>query len=153
MEAQVILYFAYGSNMNPRRMSERGINIVKPISCSLAGYKLIFNKKAKDGAFAYANIQISCEDDFVEGILYQLSNEDIKKLDRFEGFPNHYDKKSLSVVCSDGKNVQALTYIANGNMIKNGLKPKKEYLNHLLAGKDYLSEKYYKSLSNTSTYD
>lgn len=49
-------YFAYGSNMNKDRMKERKINFTSRQFAKLLCYKLVFNKKAKDGEFAYANI-------------------------------------------------------------------------------------------------
>jgi hypothetical protein len=43
-----------------------------------------------------------------------------------------------------------LGYIANSEYIKEGLRPEKEYLNHLLEGKEYLSESYYENLKVNS---
>lgn len=47
--------------------------------------------------------------------------------------------------------VAATVYIANPLMLKEGLRPSQEYIDHLLAGKRYLSESYYKKLQGVST--
>jgi len=49
-------YFAYGSNMNKDRMTERGINFTSRQFAKLADYKLVFNKKASKGNYTYSNI-------------------------------------------------------------------------------------------------
>ena len=41
-----IYYFAYGSNMNHRRMIDRGVDYSKSELGILTGYKLVINKKS-----------------------------------------------------------------------------------------------------------
>ena len=72
------------------------------------------------------------------------------KLDKFEGAPVHYQKEIITVNTEDGP-VNAIVYIANPNMIRENLKPSQEYLNHLLGGKDLLTESYYSVLSKIET--
>ena len=139
-------YFCYGSNMNIKRMNDRGIKPSSIESAILKNYKLVFNKIAsgKIGE-SYANIvpEKGC---IVEGVLYRISSEAIKILDKFEGHPKHYIRSDIQVIMKNGNNVTAITYIATQNKVKDGLLPGQEYMAHLLAGKDYLSEEYYKSL-------
>ena len=104
-------YFAYGSNMNKERMTERKINFTSRQFAKLDGYKLVFNKKAKDGNYTYANIIVS-DDEFVEGVLYEFSDEEISKLDKAEGFPIHYDKIQVNLTDKENNSVNATTYIA-----------------------------------------
>jgi len=140
------LYFAYGSNMNPERLIKR-IGYLPPLQkASLQDYAVVFNKpNAINPNEGFANIvpQAGAE---VEGILYEVTDEDMGKLDQFEGVPNHYIRQSISVV-SQQLIFDAVTYIAV--IVKKGLKPSRGYLNHLLAGKDYLSETYYQQLAKT----
>lgn len=84
----------------------------------------------------------------MEGILYEIQDPDIKKLDRCEGYPNHYDRIRARVKLDDGKEVEAITYIARPDKVREGLKPSKEYLDHLLKGCDLLSEEYCEMLRN-----
>ena len=89
----------------------------------------------------------------VEGILYEIRDSDIRKLDRYEGYPNHYDRINITVKLNNGQEVSAVTYVANPDKTCYGLKPSKEYLDHLLAGKDYLSPEYFEKLKATETID
>lgn len=148
-------YFAYGSNMNPERMRQRRINFSKREWAVLKGWRLEFNKMASSNPNeGYANIvRANITRDSVEGILYEISGEDIKNLDRYEGYPNHYDKINVKLELNGGSEVEAITYIAQPDKTRNGLKPSREYLNHLLKGCDLLSEEYCDKLRKKETLD
>ena len=63
-------------------------------------------------------------------------------------------KISIKVLLpSDGQKVCAITYIANPKKIREGLKPRRCYLEYLLAGEDFLSASYLKWLQETETLD
>jgi len=146
-------YFAYGSNMDPNRMKKRGINFSKREHAVLEGWKLLFNKIAsRNSNEGYANIEKE-EGNVVEGILYELQESDIEKLDRWEGCSHHYKKISIKVRLDTGKEIEAITYVANPNKVKQGLKPSKEYLAHLLKGCDLLSSEYCERLRQWETLD
>ena len=141
-------YFAYGSNMNPARMQARGLAVLEALPGRLPGYGLCFNKRAMDRApgRAYANIQYAREG-LVEGVLYRLeSAREITKLDHFEGTPIYYSRECFPVMTAHG--VQAAwVYIANPAFREEGLLPSQDYLAHLLAGRELLSEAYYWALA------
>ncbi len=140
-----VFYFAYGSNMNPERVKARGIKYVEVLSGHLFGYELVFNKYSSKREGSAANIARR-KNEVTEGVLYLLSDaEQITKMDPFEGFPNHYARKMLSVV-TNSKSVKAWVYIANQSFVKENLLPPRWYLNHLLGGREFLSEQYYKKL-------
>ena len=144
-----IYYYSYGSNMNQNRMLERGCIFDKVEKAKLKNYILVFNKKSqKDPSITFANV-IQKENSIVEGMLYTLDEDKIKLLDKFEGFPKHYNRILLDVETDNGL-VNAYVYIAQQEWISNGL-PSKEYLNHLLEGKNFLSENYYNMLKETVT--
>jgi len=144
----MIGYFAYGSNMNPARMQARGLRVLEAMSGYLPGYRLCFNKRATDRAAgrAYANIG-HCLAGQVEGVFYRLHDErEISKLDHFEGTPIYYSRECLSIVTAQG--VQpAWVYIANPAFRQEGLLPSADYLAHLLAGQQWLSEPYWSALA------
>jgi gamma-glutamylcyclotransferase (GGCT)/AIG2-like uncharacterized protein YtfP len=145
-------YFAYGSNMDKDRMTKRGINFTSRHFARLTGHKLVFNKKAFDGDFSYANI-IPCDTDFVEGALYEFPDNEITNLDRVESYPKHYDKIQITVIDRENNSIEATTYIAQPDKIANGLLPRREYLNFLLAGGDILSDPYFEILKQVQTYE
>lgn len=146
-------YFAYGSNMNPERLKKRNVNFYERKKASLKGYDLSFDKKAKDGEFGYATIQPSNDEQPIQGAIYEIDDKDLKQLDKYEGYPEHYDKIEVEILDENNIPVKAITYIAKPEKIVAGLKPTKEYLSHLLAGKDILSDDYFNNLSKTETVD
>jgi gamma-glutamylcyclotransferase (GGCT)/AIG2-like uncharacterized protein YtfP len=143
-------YFAYGSNMNPERVQKRKMAFTEMFAGRLNDYRLVFNKRSTiyPGA-ASANVQRS-RGDVVEGLLYQLSEENgIEAMDPFEGYPVRYDRFLLPVETHAGA-VDAWVYIANQEYIQEGLQPASWYLRHLLEGKPHLSPDYYEQLAAVS---
>jgi len=132
-------------------MKDRKVNFKKRELATLKNYELCFNKQSsRNPEEGYANLSPE-EDTVIEGVLYEINDEDIVKLDRFEGYSNHYDKKTIEVKLKSGKEVYALVYIAQPDKIKEGLKPTKEYLNHLKERQDLISEEYNNSLQSVDT--
>ncbi len=146
-------YFAYGSNMDQKRMRDRGVEFTSRERAILKGWRLVFNKVAnRNPKEGYANI-VEDKDGVVEGILYEISEEGMGRLDDCEGHPDHYYREKVTVILDNGEEVKAITYIAQPKMERGGLKPTREYLNHLLAGCDLLSGGYCEMLKKWKTLD
>jgi len=146
-------YFAYGSNMNFRRMRSRNANYKNMRRARLYGYRLKFNKLCSSHpSEGFANLVVD-PNGIVEGVLYEMKMSDIISLDRFEGFPNQYIRIHVKPVFNGGNGVISVTYIANSIMVKDGLLPSKSYLSNLLQAKDFLSDQYYSKLVKHNTYD
>ncbi len=146
MLLEVDHYFAYGSNMNPLRVAERGLKSAKPMSALLRFYRLVFNKRSKGSrTTGHANIEYDPVSN-VEGVLYKLdSSEEILKMDPFENAPVNYSREAVRLETECGVR-WAWTYFANPALKQDGLLPEREYLDHLLKGKSYLSISYYNNL-------
>lgn len=142
-------YFAYGSNMNPARMQARGLAVEQALAGRLAGYRLCFDKRAHDHpGRAYANIRHQAGG-VVEGVLYRLADEhELLKLDVYEGTPIFYSRERMPIDTQHGP-IGAWLYIANPVWRSEGLAPSRAYLEHLLAGRPYLSEPYWAALAAT----
>lgn len=127
-------YFAYGSNMLKARLEERVGTVSYLGKAILMNYTLNFSKLGNDGS-GKASI-IEEEGSVVEGAIYQLTKDQMKILNRFEGFPKHYTKLKLSVTCeeSNKKRLKVVTYVANPDYIREDLLPTKEYLDFILRG-------------------
>jgi gamma-glutamylcyclotransferase (GGCT)/AIG2-like uncharacterized protein YtfP len=132
--------------MSQKRMEERGIEIFSKKSGILENYKMIINKKSfKNPEIGFANI-IQDENSIVEGVVYDIDEKDVKILDKYEGFPNHYLKYFLNVKIDNNKE-KCLIYIAKSNWTtKNEIKTTIDYKNYILEGKEFLSENYYENL-------
>lgn len=143
-------YFAYGSNMNPRRMLARGIAFNDSIAGSLKGFELCFDKRAPGKPrVAHANIRYARHAE-VEGVLYSLADPvDIANLDRYEGTPVRYSREVYAVNTLRGI-VHAWVYVGNRAMLAEGLFPERSYLQHLLAASVLYSSDYRRRLEMQS---
>lgn len=160
----VARYFAYGSNMNPDRVRQRGLVFAHVTPASLAGYALAFDKTAAaHPGSGHANITYA-PGGRVEGVLYWLAGRDeIRRMDRFESTPVNYSREIVRVRVHaahlppggvpDGMEdddgavvIPTWTYVANPAVRRAGLLPPRSYLAHLLAGRPFLSAAYVQRL-------
>ncbi len=143
------LYFAYGSNMNPARMARRGMRYVDSMPAALGGWSLRFNKRAEGKrGIAYANI-VPEREGRVEGVLYRLTEAaGITRMDPYEGYPVRYARRIMEVETREGLQ-PAWVYIASPDWQEEGLVPERFYLNHLLSGRPWLSDEYFRDLART----
>ena len=142
-------YFAYGSNMNVERMASRNLKVVSASSAHLQGFGLRFNKRSRrDATLACANITYA-PNERVEGVLYKLENDsEIIKLDSHEGSPFFYSREQFWVQSGNGQ-IATWIYVANPSVIDNSIKPARWYVEHLLAGKPFLTLEYWQMIDNT----
>jgi hypothetical protein len=139
-------YFAYGSNMNVARMTGRDMNFTSVVAGCIQGFGLRFNKRSRrDNNLACANIVYS-PSERLEGLLYKLDGVDeIAKLDVHEGSPRRYSREVFAVDTANGVEY-AWIYVANPAVIDNQIKPARWYVEHLLAGREYLSDEYWRGI-------
>ena len=140
----MIKYFAYGSNMDMSRLSNRGVNPITRNKGTLKNWKLKFNKKASAGDWSFANIEPS-EGDTVEGLVFTIKESDLKLLDKFEGAPRHY-RREILIVETYTEEIKCITYVAQPEHIMEGLLPLEEYMDFLIKGSVLLSYEYQKML-------
>jgi gamma-glutamylcyclotransferase len=140
-----VFYFAYGSNMNSQRLEERVGRYFSRYPGTLHGWKLTFDKPNAFGR-SYANIKRD-DKSVVEGIVYELTPNQIKKMDFFEGAPEHYERKLMTVEIA-GQRFLATVYVANNR--KDNILPELGYLRHLFAGQRFLSRQYLQTILNVA---
>ncbi len=142
-------YFAYGSNMNTERMASRDLHVVSVCAAYLPRFGLRFNKcSRRDATLACANI-IYAPNERVEGVLYQLQNPcEIIKLDPHEGTPFRYSREQFFVHTENGI-IASWVYVANPAVVDNSIKPARWYVEHLLAGKPFLTAEYWQKIDRT----
>lgn len=90
------LYFAYGSNMNIDQMRERCPDSRYFGKAFLEDHQIAFTRYSSKWQSAVADILVK-PGKIVWGILYNISIEDLQKLDRHEGHPGVYIRKQLVV--------------------------------------------------------
>lgn len=97
---QKYFYFAYGMNTNVAGMAARC-----PAAKSLGGAFL----RNYQFRFAGPADVVPTNNNYVDGVLWEITPECLRSLDRLEGYPDFYDRKYVTVQ-SGGKNVKALVY-------------------------------------------
>ena len=143
MSLTVHHYFAYGSNMNPARVRQRKMSFESADSGHLFDYSLRFNKRSlKYPGAAAANVMAVVKG-VTEGVVYRLVDPvQIEMMDPYEGYPVRYRRTALPIVTKAGV-VDAWVYTANEDYVAEALATAQWYLNHLLAGRGYLSHSYF----------
>ena len=150
----MVYYFAYGSNIDLKRVEGMDLHFSSIRAATLHDWKLVFNViDNKYEGTGYANI-VPSKHRSVEGLIYEIDRSSIKKLDFLEGYPHYYLKKKITVVNNDdGAKINCLTYVGNQEMIEKGLKPLRIYMKHLLSGKIFMSNEYFRNLNHIKTIE
>jgi cation transport regulator ChaC len=147
MRTSTVLYFAYGSNMNSGRIKTRIGRLPERMAAKLFGYKLVFNKPSGIDDTAYANIEKTNHNHYIEGFVYYLKPADIFVIDKYEGYPKSYSRENLFVELNNGQTQECLTYIANITA-KRERAPRFDYAYHVFKGAQDLSDEYFKTVVN-----
>jgi gamma-glutamylcyclotransferase len=157
MAAGLKWYFAYGSNMNVARLldgrlAKKGVAMGARIGGRLDGWELSFNKIRQEKGSGAGNILLA-PGKVVHGTLNAMPDAGLDVLDGWERVAaGHYERRTLPVVRTDtGETVDAIAYVAL--LVGEGLRPTREYLGHLLAGRDLLPSEYGAWLEATPTLD
>lgn len=138
-QEQLILYFAYGSNLDEMQMEQRCPNASIHGRARIKGFRFVINGRG------VASISDSPYD-VVEGVLWGISASDELVLDWYEGVTGgYYGKKHLLVKdLTTGEMVEALVYIATD--VEFG-EPRPGYLEKIIKSaqnhgfeEDYLEE-------------
>ena len=146
-------YFSYGLSMDREKMSEWDVEFSQRTRATLLGYRLEFNKvSSEDPDEGHANI-VRFENGIVEGVLYEIKDSDLSRLDEHEECPAQSERIRVEVVSDDRQRAKALTYTARPDKVKFGLKPTMEHIGHLMAAGNLLSESYRRKLSVWETLD
>jgi gamma-glutamylcyclotransferase len=118
-------YFAYASNLSRKQMAERCPAAKPRLIAKLPNYKLVFAGWSRKWRGGYATIRQSTGN-VVAGALYEISEQDLRLLDRYEDYPLTYDHLKVKVVTEDGDFVEAVTHIRTDQSEETN--PSPEYL-------------------------
>ena len=124
--AEDTLYFAYGSNINLEQMAYRcpDATVVGPVA--LENYELLFRR----GGFATI---APSEGGKVHGLLWSITPDCERSLDRYEGYPRFYDKRMVTVRDGEGRSLSVMAYIMD-ERFREPMLPSATYYNGILEG-------------------
>lgn len=153
-------YFAYGSNLDHARLVERvgPVDLARATSARLVGHRLEFSKRSRTAGGA-ATVHPD-PGGVVEGVLWTLTQRQLRRLDEIEGVPDHYWRVRVGLEVSGpvggpaedtGGAVAGWTYVAHPDRVVAGLRPTAAYLGHLLRGDRWLSGAYLDRLRAVET--
>ena len=138
-----MLYFAYGMNTNRSEMAQRC-----PGALSLGHARLV------DRIFRFAIHAdvVKCRGSYVDGVLWTIDDFHLNALDRLEGYPYYYNRRSLRVA-HDNRIVMAETYYMQpGNL---DALPSQSYFDMVVEGYNQHNiplDQVYNSVYESSTF-
>lgn len=103
-------YFTYGTDLNRKQMKERCPDSRPLFTAVLPNYKLIFTGWNRQWRGGTANLK-SFRGEKVKGAVYEVSEADLRRLDKHEGCPNESKRLNVGVFDEDGNITDAVTYI------------------------------------------
>jgi len=120
--------------MFTKRIEEKVGSVVVVGKGRLDGFALCFNKRAADGTGA-ANFEPAIGQ-YVEGVLFGLTREQLDILDTFEGTPDQYKRQIVEITKHASSSViHAVAYVTTEKgKSSHPVKPASEYLALILAG-------------------
>lgn len=102
-----MFYGAYGSNLNKSQMAWRCPGASEAGTAVLKDYRLMF-KGSKSGAYLTVEKEKGYE---VPLGIWEVNEDHVKSLNRYEGFPDFYYIKEFNLKCNDGKRHKVFVYI------------------------------------------
>lgn len=118
-------YFAYSCHLGHKQMLERCPDSKPRFKATLPNYKLIFAGWSRQWRGGVATIR-RFRDEKVAGGVYEISERDLRLLDKHKGYPAVYDRLNVMVFAEEGDPVEAVTYIKREQSEET--KPSPEYL-------------------------
>ena len=125
-----MLYFAYGSNMDPVQMRERAPGSRALGAAHLTDWRLTFTRDSPGWGGGVGHIERAAGDE-VWGVLWEVTPSDLEALDEYEGIAGGAYVRENATVHHDGSDVEALVYLAVPRGYK---KPSKRYIDALVRG-------------------
>ena len=103
-------YFAYATNLNRKQMAAACPGARRLFRAVLPNYKLIFTGWQRQWKGATASIK-PFQGEKVPGAVYQITDADLRRLDRAEGYPSLHQRVNVLVIDEDGQAHKAFAYI------------------------------------------
>jgi gamma-glutamylcyclotransferase (GGCT)/AIG2-like uncharacterized protein YtfP len=143
-----MFYFAYGSNMDESQMVARCPSRQFVGVAVLRGHRLAFPRRSVNRGCGVAGAVESPEHK-VWGIVYELLDADVPRLDQSEGYQpgrtsNSYWRRPCTVFLDGSRSIEAETYFAEPQ--PNPRRPKQAYKSLIVGGArgrlppDYVAE-------------
>ena len=125
--------FAYGSNMLTERLCARVRGATILGVASVGRRRLQFHKRSNDGSGKCDIPETHQPQDIVYGVLFEVPDDQLAELDRFEGAASGYERTMMDFSYGD-TSIPAAVYVARSQHRDADLSPYDWYHELVLAG-------------------
>ena len=156
--SEKISVFTYNELLNEDFFKEKGFEYIDKVTVTLSAQRIVFNRippedTGIDGQ-GLPNIEPTPNNaGMMEGVLYDMHDTFLPKLDEFHGYPKECDRKLMDLNAHDFHTVRGIVYYAQPNRIAEKLKPSKELMKLYRKSRKEHSMLYFARLMNTRTCD
>ncbi len=158
LEEDCMLYFAYGSNLDWEQMRKRCPSAQFVCIAMLPEHILDFPRYSSKRRCGVADVT-ACKGHTVWGVVYEIEEQDIAKLNQCEGYDpdrdreeNAYNQETM-IVFPGGDRIEKLEVTLYKAVRVQSEKPSKEYLGLIISGAKYwrLPKEYIRELDSIQT--
>jgi gamma-glutamylcyclotransferase (GGCT)/AIG2-like uncharacterized protein YtfP len=129
----MMYYFAYSTDLSHREMKRLCPDSKPLFKAQLPNFKLIFTGWERKWRGGVASIMAS-KGARVLGGVYEISDRDLRMLDRHHGSPTAADRLTVMVAAGEGELVEAIVYVRKGRSEES--QPSQEYMTAMRRGYD-----------------
>ena len=126
--------FAYGSNMNIKRLQERTPSARKVTNAFINGYRFSCNKVSNTGSSKGNIVFTNNSSDVVWGVVFEIDDKEKPALDDAEGLGKGYNQTLLTMTGEDSSQHSVQVYVADPRHQNNNLLPFDWYREFIISG-------------------
>ena len=156
--SEKISVFAYNALINEDYFKEKGFEYIDKVTVTLSAQRIVFNRLPLEGegieGQGLPNIEPTPNNaGMMEGMLYDMYDTFLPKLDEFHGYPKECNRKVMDLNAHDFHTVRGIVYFAQPDRIGDTLKPCKALMKLFKKSRKEMTMLYFARLMNTRTCD
>ena len=156
--SEKISVFTYNELLNGDYFKEMGFDYIEKVTVTLSAQRLVFIRLPPEGTGiegqGLPNIEPTPNNaGMMEGVLYEMYDTFLPKLDEFHGYPTECNRKLMDLNRHDFNTVRGIIYFAQPDKIGEKLKPSKALMKLYRKSRKEHSMLYFARLMNTRTCD
>jgi len=156
--SEKISVFAYNELINEDYFKEKGFEYIDKVTVTLSAQRIVFNRLPLEGegieGQGLPNIEPTPNNaGMMEGMLYDMYDTFLPKLDAFHGYPKECNRKVMDLNAHDFHTVRGIVYFAQPDRIGDKLNPSKALMKLFKKSRKEMTMLYFARLMNTRTCD
>ena len=156
--SEKISVFAYNELINEDYFKEKGFEYIDKVTVTLSAQRIVFNRLPLEDegieGQGLPNIEPTPNNaGMMEGMLYDMYDTFLPKLDEFHGYPKECNRKVMDLNAHDFHTVRGIVYFAQPDRIGDKLNPSKALMKLFKKSRKEMTMLYFARLMNTRTCD